>query len=125
MRNKIEERIKNKTYNKRKVLVVFLCAAFVLFCLIGRLVYLMIFDAEYYQKKAEDLHERERKIKAARGEIIDTNGTVLATNRTVCTISVIHSQIKEPEVVIKKLSSRRANILRMGDQADSERREYI
>ena len=49
MRNKIEERIKNKTYNKRKVLVVFLCAAFVLFCLIGRLVYLMIFDAEYYQ----------------------------------------------------------------------------
>ena len=67
-------------------------------------VYLMVFDAEYYQKKAEDLHERERKIKAARGEIIDTNGTVLATNRTVCTISVIHSQIKEPEVVIKKLS---------------------
>ena len=50
MRNKIEERIKNKTYNKRKVLVVFLCAAFVLFCLIGRLVYLMIFDAEYYQE---------------------------------------------------------------------------
>ena len=73
-----------------------------LFSLIGRLVYLMIFDAEYYQKKAEDLHERERKIKAARGEIIDTNGTVLATNRTVCTISVIHSQIKEPEVVMKK-----------------------
>ena len=53
MRNKIEERIKNKTYNKRKVLVVFLCAAFVLFCLIGRLVYLMIFDAEYYQNMAE------------------------------------------------------------------------
>ena len=72
--------------------------------LIGRMVYLMVFDAEYYQKKAEDLHERERKIKAARGEIIDTNGTVLATNRTVCTISVIHSQIKEPETVIKKLS---------------------
>ena len=53
MRNKIEERIKNKTYNKRKVLVVFLCAAFVLFCLIGRLVYLMIFDAEYYQNSAD------------------------------------------------------------------------
>ena len=71
MRNKIEERIKNKTYNKRKVLVVFLCAAFVLFCLIGRLVYLMIFDAEYYQNMAEELHEREREIKAARGEIVD------------------------------------------------------
>lgn len=83
MRNKIEERIKNKTYNKRKVLVVFLCAAFVLFCLIGRLVYLMIFDAEYYQNMAEELHEREREIKAARGEIVDRNGVVLATNRTV------------------------------------------
>ena len=78
MRNKIEERIKNKTYNKRKVLVVFLCAAFVLFCLIGRLVYLMIFDAEYYQNMAEELHEREREIKAARGKILDANGTVLA-----------------------------------------------
>ena len=54
----------------------------------------MIFDAEYYQKKAEDLHERERDIKAARGEILDRNGKVLATNRTVCTISVIHSQIR-------------------------------
>ena len=103
MRNKIEERIKNKTYNKRKVLVVFLCAAFVLFCLIGRLVYLMIFDAEYYQNMAEELHEREREIKAARGEIVDRNGVVLATNRTVCTISVIHSQIKEPEKVVEML----------------------
>lgn len=85
-------------------MIVFLAALLMILGLIGRMVYLMIFDAEYYQKKAEDLHERERKIKAARGEIIDTNGTVLATNRTVCTISVIHSQIKEPEVVIKKLS---------------------
>ena len=64
----------------------------------------MEFDAEYYQQKAEDLHERERDIKAARGEIIDRNGTVLATNRTVCTISVIHSQIENPEKVIEKLS---------------------
>ena len=85
-------------------MIVFLTALLMIFGLIGRMIYLMIFDAEYYQKKAEDLHERERKIKAARGEIIDTNGTVLATNRTVCTISVIHSQIKEPETVIKKLS---------------------
>lgn len=85
-------------------MIVFLAALLMILGLIGRMVYLMVFDAEYYQKKAENLHERERKIKAARGEIIDTNGTVLATNRTVCTISVIHSQIKEPEVVIKKLS---------------------
>ena len=75
-----------------------------IFGLIGRMAYLMISDAEYYQKKAEDLHEREREIKAARGEIVDANGKVLATNRTVCTISVIHSQIQEPETVIKKLS---------------------
>ena len=83
-------------------MIVFLAALLMILGLIGRMVYLMVFDAEYYQKKAEDLHERERKIKAARGEIIDTNGTVLATNRTVCTISVIHSQIKEPEVGDKK-----------------------
>lgn len=96
--------MKNKTYNKKKILVVFVCATVIIAGLIARLVYLMIFDAEYYQEKAEALHEREREIKAARGEIVDTNGTVLATNRTVCTISVIHSQIKEPEKVIKKLS---------------------
>ncbi len=64
----------------------------------------MIFDAEYYQEKAKALHEREREIKAARGEIIDANGTVLATNKTVCTISVIHSQVKEPETVVAELS---------------------
>ena len=63
----------------------------------------MIFDAAHYQKLAKDLHERERKIKAARGEIIDRNGVVLATNRTVCTISVIHNQIKDPEQVIAAL----------------------
>ena len=87
--------MKNKTFHKKKILVVFLAAFILILYLIGRLVYLMVFDAEYYQQKAEDLHERERDIKAARGEIIDRNGTVLATNRTVCTISVIHSQIKE------------------------------
>lgn len=87
------------------MLIVFLCALIVILGLTGRLVYLMVFDAEYYQEKAKSLHEREREIKAARGEIIDRNGTVLATNKTVCTISVIHSQIKEPERVIKELSS--------------------
>ncbi len=97
--------MKNKTYNRRKILVVFFCAVAVILGLLGRLVYLMVFDAEYYQKKAEALHEREREIKAARGEIVDAKGTVLATNKTVCTISVIHSQIKEPEKIIKALSA--------------------
>ena len=96
--------MKNKTYNRKKILVVFLCAALVLCALIGRLVYLMIFDAEYYQELAQDLHEREREIKAARGEIVDRNGVVLATNRTVCTISVIHSQIEDPDLVTEVLS---------------------
>lgn len=96
--------MKNKTFHKKKILVVFLAAFILILYLIGRLVYLMVFDAEYYQQKAEDLHERERDIKAARGEIVDRNGTVLATNRTVCTISVIHSQIENPEKVIEKLS---------------------
>ncbi len=97
--------MKNKTYNKKKILVVFLGAALILCALIGRLVWLMIFDAEYYQKLAQDLHEREREIKAARGEIVDRNGVVLADNRTVCTISVIHSQIEDPERVIEVLCS--------------------
>ncbi len=97
--------MKNKTYNRRKVMIVFLFATTMLLILIGRLTYLMIFEADYYQKKAEELHERERSVKAARGEIVDTNGVVLATNQTVCTISVIHSQIKDSENVIKLLAS--------------------
>ena len=97
--------MKNKTYNKKKILVVFLCAVVIILGLIGRLVYLMVFDAEYYQELAEDLHEREREIKAARGEIVDRNGVVLATNKTVCTISVIHSQIEDPELVTEVLAS--------------------
>ena len=97
--------MKNKTYNKKKILAVFVCAVLILFGLIGRLVYLMIFDAEYYQELAEDLHEREREIKAARGEIVDRNGVVLATNRTVCTISVIHSQIEDADTVSEVLAS--------------------
>ena len=97
--------MKNRTYNKKKILVVFICAALILFGLIGRLVWLMIFDAEYYQELAQDLHEREREIKAARGEIVDRNGVVLATNRTVCTISVIHSQIEDADLVTEVLCS--------------------
>ena len=96
--------MKCRTYNRKKMLIVFLSAALILAGLIGRLAYLMIFEAEYYQELAQDLHERERPVKAARGEIVDRNGTVLATNRTVCTISVIHSQITDPERVVEVLS---------------------
>lgn len=93
------------------------------FCLIGRLVYLMIFDAEYYQNMAEELHEREREIKAARGEIVDRNGVVLATNRTVCTISVIHSQIKDPQqtadMLSKELELDRGDVLKKVEKVSS------
>ena len=85
--------------------MVFIAAFLVLLGLIIRLVYLMIFEAEYYQEKAEALHEREREIKAARGEIIDANGVVLATNKSVCTISVIHNQIEDPELVSEVLAN--------------------
>ncbi|MBQ8278286.1 MAG: hypothetical protein IJZ23_00415 [Roseburia sp.] len=94
---------RNKTLNRKKITIMFFVVFFVLMFLIGRLVYLMVFCSEYYGQKAEDLHERERDIKAARGEILDRNGTVLATNRSVCTISVIHNQITEPEAVIAML----------------------
>lgn len=81
----------------------FCCCAVMLAGLIGRLVYLMIFQSDYYSEKAQQLHERERDIKAARGRILDINGTVLAANKTVCTISVIHSQLQNPEKVITTL----------------------
>lgn len=93
-----------KTYNRKKIALVFACCFLALLVLVGRLVELMVFESEYYQELADDLHERERSIKAARGKIIDASGTVLATNRTVCTISVVHSQIKDPERVIQTLS---------------------
>ncbi|MGN0245823.1 MAG: peptidoglycan D,D-transpeptidase FtsI family protein [Lachnospiraceae bacterium] len=72
--------------------------------LTGRLVYVMVFQSEYYSQKALELHERERSIKAARGRILDKNGTVIADNKVVCTISVIHSQIENPEEVASVLS---------------------
>lgn len=93
-----------KTYHRKKIVVVFFLCALMLAGLMGRLVYLMVFRSEYYQEKADALHERERSIKAARGKIIDRTGKVLATNRTVCTVSVIHSQIKDPARVISVLS---------------------
>ncbi|MBC8571692.1 peptidoglycan D,D-transpeptidase FtsI family protein [Jingyaoa shaoxingensis] len=92
------------TFHKRKIIVVFLGSILLLLALIGRLGWLMLGRSEYYGKKAQDLHERERSIKAERGEIWDRNGTVLAANRTVCTVSVIHSQITDPERVIRVLT---------------------
>lgn len=97
---------KNYTFHKRKVWIVFFLCLLMILCLIGRLIYLMGFRSDYYYEKAEDLHERERDIKAARGEIVDAKGKVLAANKTVCTISVIHSQIKEPEKVITLLTEK-------------------
>ena len=95
---------RSKTFNRRKIWLMFLAVFFVMMFLGGRLVYLMVFCSEYYGQKAEDLHERERDIKAARGKILDIRGNILADNRTVCTVSVIHSQIKDPEKVIRVLS---------------------
>ena len=94
------------TFHKKKVWVVLLGCMLLMVGLMGRLVYLMCFRSDYYYEKAKELHERERDIKAARGEILDAKGRVLASNRTVCTISVIHSQIKEPEKVIALLSEK-------------------
>ncbi len=95
-----------KTFHRKKVVTVFFVCALALVLLSVRLVDLMLFESEYYAKKAQDLHERERDIKAARGRIIDAAGNVLAANRAVCTISVIHSQIEDPEGVIRALTEK-------------------
>ena len=95
---------RNRTFHRKKVWLVFFICFFIMAGLIGRLVYLMGFRSDYYYEKAQELHERERDIKAARGRILDAKGKVLADNRTVCTVSVIHSQIKEPEKVISVLA---------------------
>lgn len=91
-------------YHKKKIVFTFFAFVLLLMGLMGRLAYIMLFRSEYYSEKAVDLHERERSIKAARGRILDRNGIVLADNRVVCTISVIHSQIEEPEKVAVYLS---------------------
>ena len=93
----------HKTYHRSKTVVVMFLCLIVFGILMGRLVYLMVFQSEYYTMKAKELHERERSIKAARGRIIDAGGKVLADNKTVCTISVIHSQITDAETVITVL----------------------
>lgn len=94
---------KIKPFHRRKVVVVFFGVLAAVILLGVRLAKLMIVDSGYYATLAKDLHEREREIKAARGKILDRTGTVLADNRTVCTVSVIHSQIQEPETVIQVL----------------------
>ncbi|MBR5596802.1 MAG: peptidoglycan glycosyltransferase [Lachnospiraceae bacterium] len=95
--------LKNKTKNREKVVVATLLFILLLLGLMGRLVYFMVFQSDYYSKKAEDLHVRERYIKAKRGKILDRNGVVLADNITVCNVSVIHNQIQDKEKVIKVL----------------------
>ena len=95
---------KTMTFHRKKIWVVFLTCILMMIGLIGRLVYLMGVRSDHYYQKATELHERERRIKAARGQILDANGKVLADNKTVCTISVIHSQIKDPEKIIEVLS---------------------
>lgn len=96
--------LRTKLFHKKKVWLTFLLCMGALLFLMVRLTNLMLFQSDYYARRAQDLHERERDIKAMRGEILDANGTVLADNRTVCTVSVIHSQIEEPEKVIQVLS---------------------
>lgn len=94
---------RNQTYNRKKICLFFFVVAGCGLLLFGRLIYLMVFRGNYYSERATNLQQRERSIKAARGRIIDAGGVVLASNRSVCTISVIHNQIKEPEAVIAML----------------------
>ena len=96
--------IKNKTFIRKKIVTVFFACFLIFLALAGRLVYLMVTQSSYYSQQAKELHERERSIKAARGRILDANGTVIADNKTVCTISVIHNQIKEPDKIVEILS---------------------
>ena len=119
---------KNKTYHRKKTVLLWALCMGMMVGLAGRLVYLCVFRSVYYSEKADDLHERERGIKAARGRILDANGEVLAANRTVCTISVIHSQIEEPEAVIamlvKELGISEETAWRSGLQSSVSRRMW-
>ena len=112
---------KTRTFHRKKTVLLFFLCFFALCFLGGRLAKLMVAESEYYAALAQDLHEREREIKAERGRILDANGVVLADNRTVCTISVIHSQITDPEKVIEVL----ANELDMEEESVRERVEKV
>lgn len=94
----------NQTRHRRKTAILCLLLCLCMAGLAGRLVFLMLYRSEYYSGRAEDLHQRERTIKAARGRILDRNGEVIAANRTVCTISVIYNQVTDREQVIRTLS---------------------
>ena len=101
MKNRDEGMV--KTYHRKKLLVSITCVIIALLLISIRLLYVCVFQSSYYLEKAQKLHERERDIKALRGEILDRNGVVLASNKTVCTVSVIHSQITQPQEVIQML----------------------
>ncbi|MBE5950344.1 MAG: peptidoglycan glycosyltransferase [Lachnospiraceae bacterium] len=92
-----------KTFQKRSLLLVLFVVFVVALVLIGRVFYLMIVSADHLSDAAQDLHERERVIKAERGKIYDRNDQVLADNRPVCTVSVIYSQMTDRERVISVL----------------------
>ena len=95
---------KHKTFHRKKTFAAFMICFAAFLGLAGRLVYLMVYSSAYYSEAADELHQRERSIKAKRGRILDAAGNVLADNRTVCTVSVIHNQITEPEAVVEVLS---------------------
>ena len=95
--------VKVYSYNRRRIKYVFAMVCIAAAVIVGRLAYIMVVKAEYYSERAEDLHERERSIKAPRGRIYDRNGNILADNRAVCSVSVIHSQIDDEEEVINLL----------------------
>lgn len=101
MKNRDEGMV--KTYHRKKLLVSITCVILALLLISIRLLYVCVFQSSYYLEKAQKLHERERDIKALRGEILDRNGVMLASNKTVCTVSVIHSQITQPQEVIQML----------------------
>lgn len=94
-----------RTRHRKKLLTIIISLIIIMSLLTVRIGCIMTVEAGYYSRKATELHERERAIKAMRGRILDVNGTVLADNRTVCTVSVIHNQIKEPQKVIEMLCS--------------------
>jgi stage V sporulation protein D (sporulation-specific penicillin-binding protein) len=112
---------KNKTFNRKKICIIFFAVFFCGLVLLGRLIYLMLFRGNYYGEKAVDVQQRERQIKAARGRILDRNGEILASNRSVCTISVVHNQITDPEGVINML----VNELGMSEEAVRKRVEKV
>ncbi len=95
---------RNQTHHRGRTVFLWIAFCLCMAGLMGRLFFLMLYQADYYSSMAEDLHQRERAIKAARGRILDRNGNVIADNRTVCTISVVHNQIEDPQAVTDALS---------------------